>query len=552
MRIRQVVSGLQNRIYSVDWALLAFLILFLNVKLIVKLAALVLIFILRPNFKFGFAIKNSRLPLFYILVIGIAVFNWLMSGIMGNLNYGLVLMTGLFFWILCILAVHQIKLAVEKNDAEVIHQTIALFFILNALVSFFVYAAIVAETGAINAYLYQGNYQKYFIGTGDYIKGISFDTSTTNAILNAFGVIYFLQKGKHMMTVLCMGILLLTSSNITNLMLCGIFIFLFFFQSNKAQKSMIIICTIMWITFLIKISPQNNDYMVNGYQKLFNIQPKVKKPNTASIPITQRPDSSLTEDEKKQKIAQSFLDSIATVSAAERKKKSIVQPAGTATPELKEKPEIPGDSIHTARFQYRRDTNTTERILLHFVKVHKTEKPVFNGKLAGPGLPGKLIALRQTFHFLMKEPAKILTGAGIGNFSSKLAFRATAMKINGGYPERFSYINDDFKSNHLDLYLFYFTDKDNFHSIINSPNSTYDQLASEYGLLGLLSFLGFYFAFFAKQIKRGTYAVPLLLFTLGAFFIEYWFEQLSIVIFFELLVLLSIKEKKNKSSNETN
>ena len=462
---------------------------------------------------------------------------------MGGFNYGLVLATGIFFWILCILAVHQIKLSVEKNDPATIHQTIVLFFILNALVSLFTYVAIVAETGAINAYRYQGNYQQYFIGTGDYIKGISFDTSTTNAILNAFGVIYFLLKGKNIMTVLCMAVLLLTSSNITNLMLCGILVFLFFFQSNRTQKSMIIICIVMFATFLTKISPQNNDYVVNGYREIFNIQSRVKKAIAVSVPITQRPDCSLTEDEKKQKIAQLYLDSIATVSLEEKKKKSIVQPA------VKEKPEIPGDNIHTAMFQYRRDTNDAERILLQFMKTHNTEMPISAGKLIQPG---KLIALQQTARFFMQEPAKILTGTGIGNFSSKLAFRVTSMKITGGYPERFSYINNDFKLNHLDLYLFYFTNKDNFHSILNSPNSTYDQLISEYGLVGLLSFFVFYFVFFAKRIKRGTYAIPLVLFTLGAFFVEYWFEQLSIIIFFELLLLLNIKEKQIKSGNEVN
>ncbi len=546
MHIKQAVAGLQSRIYTVDWVLLAFLILFLNVKLVVKVAALTLVFILRPNFKLGFAIKNSRLPLFYLLVIGIAVFNWFISGMMGNINYDLALATGIFFWILCILAVHQIKLSVEKNDPATIHRTIVLFFILNALVSLFNYVAIVVETGAINAYRYQGDYQKYFIGTGDYIKGISFDTSTTNAMLNAFGVIYFLLKGKHIMTVLCMAVLLLTSSNITNHMLCGILILLFFFQSNRTQKSMIIICIVMFAAFLIKVSPQNNDYMADGYRKLFNIQDGTGKAAVINIPITQRPDSSLTADEKKQKIAQSYLDSLAAVSLEEKKKKSIVMPAA------KEKTEIPGDDIHTARFQYRRDTNEAKRILLQFVKTHNTEMVISAGKLDQPGLPGKLIALQQTARFFMQTPAKILTGTGIGNFSSKLAFRVTSMKITGGYPERFRYINNDFKLNHLDLYLFYFTNTDNFHSILNTPNSTYDQLISEYGLTGLLSFFGFYLFFFAKQLKRGSYAIPLVLFTLGAFFVEYWFEQLSIIIFFELLLLLNIKEKKIKNGNEVN
>ena len=50
-------------------------------------------------------------------------------------------------------------------------------------------------------------------------------------------------------------------------------------------------------------------------------------------------------------------------------------------------------------------------------------------------------------HF-KQHPAQLITGAGMGMFSSKLAFRATALKIAGGYPQRFSFIGTDFKENH--------------------------------------------------------------------------------------------------------
>ena len=137
---------------------------------------------------------------------------------------------------------HQVKLSVEQNSTAVIHQTLLVFFVMNAVVSIVFYLIIVFKSGTINPYLYQGEYQKYFIGTGDYIKGISFDTSTTNSVLNAFGVIYFLSRKNGFMMLLCMIILLLTGSNITNLLLCATLIFVFFFQSDKEQKSLILIC----------------------------------------------------------------------------------------------------------------------------------------------------------------------------------------------------------------------------------------------------------------------------------------------------------------------
>lgn len=549
MKNKILTPELRSRPGKIDWALLVFLLLFLNFKLIIKLAAVVLIYWLRPDFKFGFSIKNSRLPFFYLLVIVIAVFNWLVFGMAGNLNYTFVLLTGISFWMLCILAIHQVKLSVEKNDSATIHQTILVFFVINILVSLTVYASIVWEIGQINPYRYQGNYQKYFIGTGDYIKGLTFDTSTTNAVISALGVIYFLFQRKNILTLLCMIVLLLTGSNFTNLLLCCTLLYVFFFQSNKDQKSMIIICFVMLVTFLVKVSPQNNQYVTAAWQKVFNIQKRDKKNEKAAIPITERPDSVLTITERKEKFAQLYLDSINISLAKKNTKKPL--PCTSITAGIMGRPVIPGDSIHTPKFQHRNDTNASEKKLVQFIKSNTDQLRISSHLLKQAKLPGKLVALQQTFRFFTQHPAKIFTGTGIGKFSSKLAFRATAMNLTGGYPAKLVYINDDFKSNHLDLYLFYFTDKDDYHSVMNSPNSTYDQLLSEYGLAGLLSFVIFYLVFFAKQVKKHAAAIPLILFMLGAFFIEYWFEQLSVVIFFELLILLNIKETTVNKNNAT-
>ncbi len=541
MRIKQAFAEFKSRVNSVDWTLLAFLVLFLNVKLVVKAAALILIFTLRPNFKFGFAIRNSRLPLFYPFVIGIAAFAWLLSGKIADLNYGLVMATGMLFWLMCILAIHQVKTAVDKNSTETLHQTILIFFIINALVSFTVYAGIIWETGAINPYGYQGNFQKYFIGTGDYIKGISFDTSTTNAILNVFGVLYFLFRGNYAMTVLCMAVLLLTGSNISNLLLCGTLLFVFFFQSRKEQKSIIVVCLLMLVTFLVKVSPQNNKYFVSAYQELLGIKKAAAVIPTAEIRITERPDSTLNAEERKQKIAQLHLDSIAR-SNFERSSKALTVVVTELPPDPKERPVIPGDSIHTAAFQHKDHVSVTQEKLKGLVENKAADMSIASGIIPKPSLPGKIIAFRQTFSYLRDHPQKILIGAGMGNFSSKLAFRATAMKIGGGYPARFAYINDDFRNNHLALYSHYFTGRDELHSITNSPNSTYNQLPGEYGLLGLLCFPLLYISFFRKIIKHPSYGLPILLFMLGAFAIDYWFEQLSVVVFFEFLLLVNIKE----------
>jgi hypothetical protein len=153
----------------------------------------------------------------------------------------------------------------------------------------------------------------------------------------------------------------------------------------------------------------------------------------------------------------------------------------------------------------------------------------------------------QTAGFFKQHPAKILTGDGIGNFSSKLAFRTSGIGVTGGYPEKYVYIDPDFELNHLDLYLKFFSKKSDYHSLTNSPYSVYDQLLSEYGILGLLAFVIFYISFFARHYRLLTYGIPILAFIMMVFFLDYWFEQLSVMVLFELMLFLNIKEGQNKN-----
>ena len=165
-------------------------------------------------------------------------------------------------------------------------------------------------------------------------------------------------------------------------------------------------------------------------------------------------------------------------------------------------------------------------------------------------MPGKAIAFEQTFVFMKQHPQKIIFGDGIANFSSKLAFRATALKIGGGYFAKWEYISSEFLENHLDIYLYFFSNQKGLHSVINAPDSEYDQLFAEYGIFGLLAFGIFYTGFFVKKAGNYSYALPLVFLVLGFVVIGYWFEQLSVVVFFELLMFLNIKERKIILSNE--
>lgn len=531
------LQSIKDLIRRVDWTLLLFLILFLNVKMAVKLAAILLIFLLRPQFKFGLSWKKSRLPIFYLLAILIAVVNAFIYRSFFSTPSVVVIFTGIGFWMLCFLAMHQVKLSVEKNTTPILHNTLLVFFCANILFSYLNIATIIFEIGDTNPYKYQGNYQKYFIGTGDYIKGISFDTSTTNAVINAFAVAYFLMRDKFFLVVAGMLALLLAASNFTNIILLATLGFMFIFKSTRPQKSMVIVCSAMLVIFFTKVSPQNSTYVSDGINRLL----LNKKTAEASVILTVNNKIELSEEGKKRKIAQQYLDSL---DIEEAKSKLIV-----AVDTAKTKPIIPTPSIHSEPFQRKKDTSAFQQKLQ--VEAKANHIPLLPSPLvASKSKPGKLTATYQTINFLKANPAKIINGSGMGNFSSKLAFRSTALNIGGGYPASFKYIHPDFKDNHLALFLSYFTKDRQNHSIINTPNSTYDQLISEYGLLGVAAFMIFYLGFFARHLKQLTYGLPVLAIMAAMFLVDYWFEQLSVVIIFELLLFLNIKEMQEKRIHE--
>lgn len=536
--------NLKKILSNVDGQLLLFLLLFLDVKLVVKIPALIIIYLPRFNFRFGFKFKNSRLPLFYLLIPCIAMLGLMFNQTYYVQNYLPVFFIGIVFWLLCLLAVHQVRLSVERSEPRVIHRTILVFFVLNAVFSFYNIAHIIWETGAINPYRYQGQYQKYFIGTGDYIKGLTFDTSTTNAVLNAFGVVYFLERKSPVMVLVCMAILLLTGSNFVNVTLLAVLTFLFAFKTTKDQKSLVVACTMFLVIFMAKISPQSNGYVIDTVKNTLLHQKKPVQVETAATT-----DMNISESEKfKHQIARRYLDSMGTILAT----RLHPTPAAVSTRILPAgeggRPFVAGPDINTPPYQTPTDTTVEEGKLLKFIAANKSELPLSKQIYFNPGRPGKVIGFTQTADFFRSHPGKLIIGNGVANFSSKLAFRATALGFAGTFPLSRVYINKDFLLNHLDLYLDYFSRRTGFHSLVNSPYSVYDQILGEYGILGLLSLIVCYLWFFARHYKKLTYGLPVILIVISVFFIDYWFEQLSVLVFFELLLMLDIKETASLKS----
>lgn len=542
--MRSIYLQLTDYLRKVNWKLLLFVVAMLYVKLWMKGAALLLfVIIYRKEF---FRKENYRRSFtwFYFSMVIIALINLLLHLPSVNHQYLFTVSAGIGFWMACIAAAFIIRYFVQAGTRGSMDHTLTVFFILNAFVTLTQLALIMIDAGSLNPFRYQGMHQKYFIGTGDLLTGISFDVSTTNAIICAAGVIYFLHREQFRLLLLCMGVMLLTGSNISNLLLFAVLLILFVFRSSRNQKSAVVACALLLAVFMGRISPQNNRYLDEAWKKIAGIKKEKKAAAITRPRLTEMPDSLLNPEERKQKTAMLFLDSTNRLLAEnERVEKKVLPATGIAVVDgVPEKPAIPKDNIHSEPFQRRRDTTALQKELLDYAVKAIPHFDTGHIKSVPYKWPGKIIAMQQTIAYLKNHPGKILTGTGTGNFSSKLAFRATGLRIAGGYPARFIYVNEDFRQNHLGLYLTYFSRDIELHSLVNSPNSVYDQLLSEYGLAGLAAFFVFYAGFFLKNSRTRTYSLPLFGLLLGAFAIEYWFEQLSVVILFEWLLLTDMKK----------
>lgn len=516
-----------------------FLVLVLNVKLIIKAACILLFLFIKRKELLRRQYRSQSFIWFYVSLILISVVNLLLPANSISLNYLVVLLAGTGFWLLCTGASLISSSFTRTSTIEKLNCTLTVFFILNIVITTGQLLYIMWDAGDINPYTYQGMYQKYFISTGDRLTGISFDVSTTNAIIHSLAVIWFLSRQKMLLALVSMIAMLLTASNFINLLLGATLLFLFIFQSNRNQKSIIIICLSFTALFLSRISPQNNQYAGN---KLFGSK-KQSAPGMQVLP------GKYTIDPKKE-FAKKYLDSLAFIKNAAVIKKENSIAAESISLTAVTKPALPKANIHSEPYQRKKDTTQLQKRLLAFAEKNLSSKQTDTVKPGTRSKPGKLIALKQTIAYFKKYPAKLLTGTGIGNFSSRLAFRATGLQIAGGYPKQYAYTNPAFLSNHLALHLSYFSSDAEKHSLINSPDSVADQLVSEYGIAGILSFILFYFLFFFKIAVQKRAGLPLLLFIGGCLLVGYWFEQLSVMILFELLMLAHKKELKETVSNE--
>jgi hypothetical protein len=505
------ISNITRIFKNVNIQLLIFLVFFLNVKFIVKVVAIAVMILTTKNVKFGFALKNSRLPLFYLAIILLEIIKYFLVIHHYSLEYLLVFSMGLLQWLLCLFSIHYLKLQIDKDNSGKTQDTIKAFFILNFLVSLFFLAVLIIHPIWLTFWGHGADITFDNPSAGDTILGISFDTSTVNATINCLGLIYFLFKKDYMFCLVNMLTIVLCTSNVTFFLMMAILILMIFTVREKKQRLYTLICSLVFLLLYFLVYPKNRTYIRNYFIQMYVVN---KNPSQQDLLDTQ----------------------------------IYITPQGDTIMTVRNKLEIFPDSAY---FYSNRKLKYAVGNLLSFRHLRRND----SGYIIIPDeiydtKPGKLISFVQTYYYLQMNATHFLFGSGVGNFSSKLAFRASGVNALGSYPERFRYTSSDFKFNHLRTYLFYFHSDASRHSVVNYPFSIYNQILGEYGFVGGLLFIVCYLGYFLSKYKRLSYGRYLIIIMLGFFLMEYWFESLSLIVIFELFMLLNIKEgRKSKSIN---
>lgn len=515
-KAKNISNNLFHYLLEIDVVFLIFLLLITNVSLVLKLLGVVFIFALRFRPK----IKLQNLPLFYPFILILIAIQLIVYFTTLSPNYLILACFGMFMWTLSTLILIQIKNGINLAGSHRIHNTIVLFFIINALFSVFNIVSIMFKIQNINPYNAPGMDLYYGMSTGDHIFGVFKDTSTTNSCINVLGFVYFLFQRKIWLSLICLMVVLITTSNINIAILVLSFLIIFISWSSKLLKTLIVCCVGLITIFFVKVSPNNLKYFANKLHLQYDIPPPPSNTGFEIAANNEENSEPLTEaDVKSLEIFKEIYTQKRALEKEKEQKKYII------------------DSVFI-----KQQLSVSSRLISFSKKVYG-DSVECDSKNCENRLAGKLLSFQETIHYCGSNIWRFIVGGGVGRFSSKLAFKASGVGVFGNYPLKYQYISDDFKNNHLQILTFYFLQSPDKHSATNTPYSVFNQLLGEYGIIGLLLFLVFYVFYFLKRfsiLSYGRILLPIMLFFL---FTDYWFENISVVAIFELLMMLDLNKK---------
>lgn len=396
-----------------DLLFLLFIVLLTQGFLPLKLAGVVMIYLLRPQPLFD--LKINRTGIFYgsmILLSSLSIMTFIQAP---KTNYLAIYGIGLLIWLMCLMAFLQIYHHLKSTSAEGADKTIHYFFLVVAT------SSVIEIVGLI----FGGRDLNPFVGlsAGDMVIGI-FANSSVNMIVLGFFIVYYLFKKNYVLSIMA-GILALSTTYMSGLIIffgiLGAYIFFSGAISFKMKARLIFLGAFLMI-MIMSLSPGNIEYATNIL----------------------------------------------------------------------------------------RDTS--------------------KGRL-----PRKIVSFEQTANFMTESPINFLVGAGLGNFSSRLAFFAGG-EYSVNFPSDWTYRHENFEKNHFGLWNHEILSKPFNDGTANQPFSVYNQFFGEYGIIGVILLFGVYIGAYYRYYSLLTYGKLMIFIMLGFFVLDYWFEYFATIVIFDWLM----------------
>jgi hypothetical protein len=513
----------KKNVTNIDWMFLVFLVGSTYVKLYVKIVAVLLYlgYMLYNKFRFKSPVNVNK---FYLLIVVTGTISSFFQSSFGHSNYWLGYFLGVLTWITAGIISYSVYITVINLPAQKLYNTIKAFFGVNIVVSLAQLIYLINLSGRLIPYWYWEPTEYFGGATGDHIYGVFNNISVTNAMISAIGSVYFLFRKELWWSVLCLFVLILCTSNLTLIFYCALlFGVLILVKQRHVRKGVIILFIVTAILYPF-LTIDNIKY-VNYVYANESVRAEEFKKEKLKIKDTVVDNEVEYEFQK----AQSYIN---------KEGYYVMKPTTRALYNLTTNLQYI-QAYGTLKAQEKKnfvlDPDSLRRMMVDMYG----ETPE-NTPLATYTKPVKVYAHIQTLFFLKSNFKNLVCGAGIGNFSSKLAIKTTGLNLQGGFPADYLYVGPYFIPYHFYTLLYVFSQPPSEHSIINMPNSVYNQIGGEYGLAGLAVFAIFYIGFFLKnwkKIKAGRYILAL---TLIFFGFEYWFEMISLTVIFELLLMEEI------------
>jgi hypothetical protein len=523
----QIKEELNINKKNVDWLLLVFLVLFTNQAVLsLKIAGLVFIYLFRSNFRFGF--DKGRLPKFYIYILLLAVFAFFFITREFTYEYIVAFTVGNLFWIFSLMGAHQVKISIEKYGASTAYNTMKVFSFINFFACIYQLASIMIETGTINPYNEMLPFP-YGMSTGDNIYGAFLQNSYYNNMVSAILAVYFIFRRNVLHTLLATTCLVMIFGNFGTIVFAGILTALFFTGIFADVTRSINNGFFRWVR---QISPPGNyllylPLMVGFIALLYYMA----SPKNLSYIVDKAKDKIFS-------VKSNDDNNYATIIGSEKMEAAAFDPFSNY---LDRKEDSLVGNSNVASFSRSSDFIDSKLD----AKLQLTQEYINK-------LQGKNLSVLETWAFLKSSPKAFLFGAGTTRFSS-----LTAQKMSGYDSSRIfmtilpHYVSKLYSENHMLLIKVRSEAKDKaLYSTANWPDSFYNKMLGEYGVIGMLLFIVFYLGFFAKKMHKWSYGLWIIAILLPFAHLNYVFDTLCVIPFFELLMFADIDEPTVKQKPE--